>query len=251
MFPVRLSVVTYNLWNTERWPAREPALQQFVELFRPDVLCVQELRTETQACLDAAMPHHTRVHDVLPGWTCEGNIYWHGALLEEVEHGAEDIGILEEHRRLFWARLKLTDHNRTIFVSTAHFTYQGHPQEIETGRSPRLEQTRRTIVALQHLVQDNEPALFMGDLNDPVLPLRMLYDAGYISCFAALGMQCPPTFPCYPTANVAVGTRVMNQTIDWVVANQHTRPIAAQVPYCYYGDVAPSDHWPVLAVYEV
>ena len=93
MFPVRLSVVTYNLWNTERWPAREPALQQFVELFRPDVICVQELRTETQACLDAAMPHHTRVHDVLPGWTCEGNIYWHGALLEEVEHGQRDLAV--------------------------------------------------------------------------------------------------------------------------------------------------------------
>ena len=91
----------------------------------------------------------------------------------------------------------------------------------------------------------------MGDLNDAVHPPRMLHEAGYSSCFAALGIQCPPTFPCYPTANVSAGTRVMNHTIDWLVANQHARTVAAQVPQCYHGDVAPSDHWPVLAVYEI
>lgn len=26
MFPTRLSFITYNLWLTERWPARAPAL---------------------------------------------------------------------------------------------------------------------------------------------------------------------------------------------------------------------------------
>lgn len=251
MFPIRLSIVTYNLWNIERWPAREPGLRQFVQTFRPDVLCLQELRAETQACLDAAMPQHTRVHNDLPGWTCEGNIYWHRTLFQEVEHGAEDVGMLEAHRRLFWVRLQPTGRQHTIFISTAHFTYQGHPQEIETGLSPRLVQARHTITALQHLVQNNEPAWFVGDLNDPVLPVRLLHEAGYMSCFAALGMQCPPTFPCYPTANVAPGARVTNQTIDWIVANRHTRVVAAQVPHYYHGDVAPSDHWPVLAVYEI
>ena len=72
MLPTRLSIVTYNIWNTMRWDVREPALRQFVELFNPDILCLQELRAETQACLDEAMPTHTRVHDDFPGWTCEG-----------------------------------------------------------------------------------------------------------------------------------------------------------------------------------
>ena len=88
MFPVRLSLVTYNLWNTRRWPERAPALEQFVRLFDPDVLCLQELRPETLSLLDAALPGHRRVHDdSLPGWTCEGNVYWRGELLQEVEHG--------------------------------------------------------------------------------------------------------------------------------------------------------------------
>ena len=73
MFPTRLSFVTYNLWMTERWPARAPALQSFLDLFAPDVLCVQELQSATQDYLDAALQDHERVHDPLPGWTTEGN----------------------------------------------------------------------------------------------------------------------------------------------------------------------------------
>jgi hypothetical protein len=91
----------------------------------------------------------------------------------------------------------------------------------------------------------------MGDLNDPVHPMRILHDAGYISCFASLGIQSPPTHPCYPTAQIAAGERTTNQTIDWIMSNSQARPLAAQVPRCYHQDMAPSDHWPVLAVYEI
>ena len=52
MGPTRLSIVTFSIWNTKRWDVREPALRQFVSLFNPDLLCLQELRAETQACLD-------------------------------------------------------------------------------------------------------------------------------------------------------------------------------------------------------
>jgi exonuclease III len=251
MFPVRLSFVTYNLWNTVRWPLRAPALQHFVECFQPDIFCVQELRAETQTFLDQVMPKHTRVHDPFPGWTCEGNIYWQHDLLEAVTHGAEDIGILETERRLFWVRLRVKASARTLLVSTAHFTYPLHPQESDTGLSPRVEQTRRTITALQRLVQDTEPAFFMGDLNDPLHPTRLLHAAGYQSCFTALGLLCPPTFPCAPTAHMPAGASGLTLTVDWIMANHHARVVAAQVPQCYHGDVGPSDHWPVLAVYEV
>jgi endonuclease/exonuclease/phosphatase family metal-dependent hydrolase len=251
MFPVRLSFVTYNLWNTMRWLERGPALKQFVDVFRPDVLCVQELRAETRSFLDDAMPLHSRVQDDFPGWTCESNIYWNSHLLEEVEHGAEDIGIVEEYRRLFWVRLKLKGENRTVFVSTAHFTYQGNARERETGLSPRVEQSHWTVHALERLVRDNEPAFFMGDLNDSYHPIWILHEAGYSSCFADLSVPCPPTSPCYPTVNMPAGSPLLNRAIDWIVSNRHARTIAAQVPHFYYGDVGASDHWPVLAVYEI
>jgi exonuclease III len=251
VFPVRLSLVTYNLWNTRRWSERAPALKHFVEIYDPDVLCVQELRAETQSFLDATLVRHCRVHDDLPGWTCESNIYWNGELLEKVAHGVDDVGILEEHRRLFWVRLGLRGTDQTIFVSTAHFTYQGNPRERETGLSPRIEQARRTVNVLGRRVHEGEPAFFMGDLNDGVNPLRILRQAGYVSCFAFLGQLSPPTYPCVPTKNIEAGAHLGEQTLDWLVANDRARPVAAQVPHCFHGDIAPSDHWPVLAVYEI
>jgi hypothetical protein len=91
----------------------------------------------------------------------------------------------------------------------------------------------------------------MGDLNDPVHPTALLHDAGYVSCFAALGVQPPPTYKCYPTADVKPGALAITQCIDWLVANSHARAVSAAVPQFFLNDAAPSDHWPVQAVYEL
>lgn len=254
MFPIRLSIITYNLWNTMRWPLRQPALKQFIQLFCPDILCLQELHPETQAFLDEMMLHHDRVYDDFSGWIWQSNIYWNSHLLEEIEHGAEDIGIIDlltDDRRLFWVRLLLRSRNQTVFVSTAHFSAKSLPAELQTGHSPRLEQAHRTVRALQYLVKSGEPAFFMGDLNDTSHPIYILHDAGYTTCFAALGLPPPPTAPCYPTADLSLGSPTLNQSLDWIVSNQYARAIAAQVPHFYHGDFGPSNHWPVLAIYEI
>jgi len=251
MIPFRVSIVTYNLWMTERWPARAPALTRFLALFAPDVLCLQELQAETQAFLDEVLAEHERVHDPLPGWTSEGNIYWKKGLFEQVAHGAETVGHVEPDRRLFWARLRAKATGRTIFVATAHLTTPRRKEEFETGRSPRVGQLRRISAELGRLVGQGEPAFFMGDMNDPRQPQRILGQAGFTSCFAALGLQSPPTFQCYPAANIEPGEPTITEAIDLIAANVHARAIAASVPQCFYGDVAPSDHWPVHAVYEL
>lgn len=251
MFPVRISIVTYNIWLTQRWTVRAPALRKFLDVFDPDVLCLQELQPESRSLIDQALPTHQRVDDPFRGWTTEGNIYWRDALFTRLEHGAEDVGIPDGDRRLFWVRLKIRALDRDMLVATAHLTTQRNAQECETGLSPRVEQTRRIITALRRLNQPGEPLFFMGDMNDPVHPPRLLQEAGYISCFAALGVQCPPTFQCYPTADVPLGSRVVNQCIDWLVANSEARAVSAAVPHFYVEDAAPSDHWPVHAVYEI
>lgn len=100
-------------------------------------------------------------------------------------------------------------------------------------------------------MRQGEPAFFMGDMNDPWHPQQILKQAGFVSCFAALGMQSPPTFQGYPTANVQPGEPTISEAIDLIAANGHARAIAASVPQCYADDTAPSDHWPVQAVYQV
>jgi endonuclease/exonuclease/phosphatase family metal-dependent hydrolase len=251
MVPFRLSFITYNLWLTERWPARAPALERFLRLFTPDVLCVQELQGPTQDFLDGVLREHGRVRDAFSGWTNESNIYWSGDIFEEVEHGAEEVGHLEPERRMFWARLRLRSFQRTIFVATAHLTTARRGEEAETGLSPRVRQLKQIARELARRVRRGEPAFFMGDMNDAWHPQRILKQAGFVSCFAALGMQSPATFQCYPTANVQPEEHTVTEAIDLIVANRHARAIAASVPECFAGDLAPSDHWPVQAIYQL
>ncbi len=251
MIPVRISIVTYNIWMTERWPARAPALERFLTLFNPDILCVQELQAQTQGFLDDLLKTHSRVHDPLPGWTSEGNLYWNKSMFELEKHGAEEVGHVESERRLFWARLKVKATGKTIFVSTAHLTSPRRKEELETGLSPRIGQLKRIAKEIARLVGKAEPAFFMGDMNDPRQPQRILGDVGFRSCFAALGLQSPPTFQCYPAANIEPGEPTITEAIDLIAANEHARAIAASVPQVFHGDIAPSDHWPVHAVYEL
>jgi endonuclease/exonuclease/phosphatase family metal-dependent hydrolase len=251
LLPQRLSIITYNIWLTERWPARAPALQRFRTLFAPDLLCLQELQHPTQEFLDRLLGDYARIQDPFPGWTNESNIYWKKALFEKLEHGAEDIGHVEPERRMFWTRLQIKSSGKAIFVATAHLTSPRHGDESETGVSPRVPQLKRIAAQLTRRVREGEPAFFMGDMNDAWHPQRVLHQAGYVTCFAALGMQSPPTFQCYPTADVRPGERTITEAIDLIAANKYARAIAASVPQCFAEGLAPSDHWPVQAVYEL
>ncbi len=236
MIPFRVSIVTYNIWMTERWPARAPALERFLALFSPDILCLQELQAETQAFLDKVLAGHERVHDPLPGWTSEGNIYWKKDLFGKIAHGAEAVGHVEPERRLFWARLKTKATGRTIFVSTAHLTSPRRKEELETGQSPRVGQLRRISAGLGRLVAPGEPAFFMGDMNDPRQPQRILGEAGFTSCFAALGLQSPPTFQCYPAANIEPGEPTITEAPTSVhtsgMSPKTAKPKATMVRIC-------------------
>lgn len=251
MHPLRLSICTYNLWNDQRWPEREPALREFLARFAPDVLGVQELAPVTRDCIDAGLHEHIRVDDPATGWHYQSNLWWRRGLLEYVEHGNAKYGSHDPDRGLFWVRLRRPDTGSTVVASTAHLTHTSRNDEAVTGRSPRVEQAHAIVSALNGITQAGEPAWFMGDFNDPYHPSSILHAAGYTSCFADLGLQPPPTFPALPTAARALGAHLSNSCYDWLTANAHTRPIAAHSPHMFCGDLAPSDHWPVIAVYEL
>lgn len=247
----RYSLCTYNLWNVERWSARQPALRGFLRRFRPDLLAVQELRPETRDSIDEVLTEHARVHDELPGWSGESNLWWNNALFEPVEHGAPEYGSHEASRRLFWVRLRRTDADATLLLATVHLTADFPDDESGRGQALRLQQTRNIIDILAGLRGPNEPSWLTGDLNEAVQPGRLLHRAGFVSCFSALGLQPPPTFPAVPTAGKAPRDFLYNACYDWILAAGPVRPLAAHSPHYFEGDVSPSDHWPILAVYEV
>ena len=220
-FPVRLSLVTYNLWGDERWAERAPALAAFCDLYRPDVLCVQELTAHTQEFLDAQLPSHGRVHDPFEGWTVQSNVWWRSDLFDEVDHGAADVGIVAYPlRRLFWVRLRPRDRDRSFVVSTVHLT-DAAGDELHSGVTPRVRETEAVIAALRAVVSDGEPAFVTGDFNDVLLPVAALFGAGYRSCFGSLGQLPPATMPTSVGRFGASGFAAAF-VYDWIVANRHT-----------------------------
>ena len=251
-FPVRFSIVTYNLWGTERWPDRADALGLFLDLYAPDVFCVQELTRETRDFVDERLVNHDRVDDdTLAGWLTESNIWWRQDLFGLVEHGAETFGCTEyPDRRLFWVRLRPCDRSSSVVISTVHLTDFATAHEFETGNSPRVEEARQLVQALTRVVAEDEPALVVGDFNDSCGALAPLGLAGYFSCFGALH-QIPPTTLPASYDRFGGGSFATAFVLDWVLANVHARAIAAASPHVHAGDISPSDHWPVHAVYQI
>lgn len=249
MWPVRMSVLTCNLWHKhsqpQQWtPQRRAALTAMLQTVKPDVACFQECTSETLKTIDSILPTHSRVMDRgEPGWETEGTIYWNKSLLSLECSGAEDVGIVEKDRRLFWARLSTVASSTPLFVSTAHLTYGGRQEELETGTSPRIGQARRIAHRLGDLIQPGEPSCFVGDLNDCWNAVKEIEKAQLKDCFSALRVAQPPTWPV-----VKPGPP---QTLDWILVNDAVRVMACQVLVGQPGAEPPSDHHPVLAVLEI
>lgn len=240
--------MTHNIWAENRWPQREPALRGLLRTRRPDIYAVQELRPSTRTVIDAELPDHRRVEDDGRGWSHESSIWWNAGLLTEVEHGAVDIGIgvdeIHRDRRLFWVRLADRD-GATFVVSTAHFCFPGTKREIEEHVNPRIAQSEAAAAAIDELAGPDEPVFFMGDLNESWHVTRILHAAGLHDSYSALGVVPGPTWPTVPTWP--------QPTTPWVIDFQfhygNIRALTTEIVDSFHGDIAPSDHKPVLTTY--
>ncbi len=246
-FPPRFSVLTFNLWNTEKWEEREEVLSSFLAAYDPDILCFQEVRSRTLAAVDAVLAGHLRVRDPFRGWSEEGTVYFRASLFREIEHGAVDLSMPETDRRLFWVRLGVEGTGKTILVSTVHLTHQENADEMATGLSYRHAEAHAIVRAMPELAAEGEAALVCGDFNDPIHPARILSGIGFREVFNSLGLAQPVTFPCRPISEEIHVT----EAIDKIMARGPLFPLLAAVPRYYAHGKCASDHWPVLAVYEL
>jgi len=247
MYPFRFSVLTFNLWNTERWEIRERTLARFLKTYNPDICCFQEVRSSTVAALDRFLPFLARISDPFRGWTEEGNLYFRRDLFSEIEHGAVDLHMPEVDRRLFWVRLGLTGSQRTLLVCTVHLTHQGNADEQATGTSYRHGEASLIAESIPLIARKEEPVLICGDFNDPLHPARILSKAGFTEVFYALGLVPPVTFPSQPCSEEIY----MNESIDKIMHKGPLVPLLAAVPNYIAHGTSCSDHWPVIAVYEL
>ena len=244
MHPFTFLACTYNLWGTYRWDERWLALERFLDVNKPDVLCAQELSSDAIDLIKVTLPWIRNVEDPFPGWVEEGNIFWNSQLFELDEYGVEDIGMLEEFRRLFWVRLA-TESGSTFVVATAHFSQTGNEREITEHINVRIGQAEDGVASLDNLVRKNEPVLFMGDFNDYIHPLRVLRAGGFDDSFNALGRETPVTYPALPLPQQPP------ELLDWMMHRGPIRPTLTSVVDFYVGETPPSDHKPILTTYQL
>ena len=265
-----LSVMTFNTWKIDgypaNWPQRRKSILECLKILKPDILCIQELHPLIHDTIVEALPTHAFVKDDFKGWQTEGNIYWNSGLFNMLQYGNIDIGIVQPLRRLFWVLLTLNTSDKEtkksnqssdgqFLVATAHFTWEGQTQERNSDINLRKQQCHRTVAALNDLTSKfgnpHLPVFFMGDLNENYHPRRILYEAGFVDCFTELRLPPPTTHPQRPSAphEDILG----DVTLDWIMQNKYARPVLANVIkniLCTNGYVV-SDHCPVMCVYEI
>jgi endonuclease/exonuclease/phosphatase family metal-dependent hydrolase len=243
VYPFTFLACTYNLWGEERWEDRHVPLRSFLEVNRPDVLCLQELTLDARELIAGTLPWLNSVDDPFPGWSDEGNIYWNTEIFDLVEYGAEDIGILEPDRRLFWVRLVSTS-DVTVVVANAHFSWLRDAGVSGEWVTVRIAQAEAAVVALDEVVQPGEAVLFMGDFNDYLYPIDVLRDGGFEDSFEALGRAPAITHPAFPTSESPT-------LLDWMMHRGPIRPTLTSVVDFYVDGVPPSDHKPILTTYAL
>ena len=154
MAPITFTAMTLNLWGDHHGEHRRAALERLFTVRPPDLLATQELRACSRAVADAALAGHERVDDGFAGWEHQSNLWWGADLFEEIEHGADDVGILAPDARLFWVRLGvLGEPGRSLLFATAHLTWPGHEDERADGVNRRIGQARAIVAGL-----DGSPA---------------------------------------------------------------------------------------------
>ncbi len=242
----RISLVSLNLWNTEHWEKRKQCVVSFVQTYHADIYCFQEVRPQTLAVLDEALPEYRRIEGKEPGWQCENSIYVNKQLFQVKEFGRVDLNMPEVHRGLFWVRL-LTTEQKLLFVGTMHLTHQLNADEQRTGIGYRHAEAHFAAKALNQLV-NQQRSVICGDFNDPVHPSRIFSEeAQYTDVFSALGIAAPVTFPCPYLSTEGF----LVEAIDKIMVRGEIRPILATSPQFMIPNGVLSDHWPVATVLQL
>lgn len=239
------SVATYNVYGDYEWPDRAEALHAVVQLIQPDILGVQELKPGNGSVIADALPNHRRVDDRFIGWLNEGNIFWSTKTFDLVEYGAEDIGICEPWRRLFWVRLQPKQADETILVANVHLTWDGHACIQQEGKQRRERMAQAAADVLKTLAKPDEAVILLGDMNESGAALDVFRNNGFIDSVGADGQPVPYTYPADPS------TTTWRGTIDWQFHQGPLQVLRSNTIDFMLDDIAPSDHKPVLVTYRL
>ncbi|CAM9582997.1 unnamed protein product, partial [Ectocarpus fasciculatus] len=255
--PIRVSVATFNVWgDTHLSTGREVSLERTLCRMSPDIILFQEATENNMAVARRALPRHDSLAGLHEGFSylAGGNISWDARYLTAESNGFVPMLSREyPHRGLHWVRLRVNGSEVVLFVCTAHLPWCGTDSEIRTGINPRIAATQVITDSVEKLINTYDVFIFGGDLNEDFHPLRIFRSKlGAVDVFEQLDLSPPVTHPVRPSD--ADEEMRPNRTLDWILSRPgpgNCRPIAAFAKGIRGGTQPPSDHLPIITIFEL
>ncbi|KAL1522438.1 hypothetical protein AB1Y20_017426 [Prymnesium parvum] len=253
---VRFSSMTLNAWGSNQLEGRRDELVALLRHHAPDVLCLQEVR-DLHPLLLGALPEHDSTactaesrgepHPGLPpAMVAEDTaLMWRRSAFERVNGGT--VPIVGE-RSVLWVRLKpkTTASEGSVLLATTHLLHADTPDETSSGHGLRHQQIQAVLQVLNSIALAGEATLLMGDMNEPFHPRWRMRADGLVDCFTALGITPTPTYPAHPLAEWDL--MYPSVPLDFVMSRGAVLARSCQV---LRKPRPASDHWPVLATWEL
>ncbi|SDD15480.1 endonuclease/exonuclease/phosphatase family protein [Glycomyces harbinensis] len=261
--PPFVHVMTYNLKSASgraphSWWKRRPLVEAVLQAEQPTVLCTQEGRFRQLIELREELDGYDWVHLGRGGGSRSEStaIFWDASRLSPMAYDhvwlsrrprligsrAWGAGTI---RMLTWVRFEDKATGKDFHVANVHLDH-------------RSEKARRkgAQMCLDVMSRFYGPAVLAGDFNSGPgdTAHRVLTRGGLVDAWSAAERHLTPewsTFNRWRTEPVEGGNR-----IDWILVksggrHQEVRVHQAGVNTHSEFDLAPSDHWPVQAVFSV
>jgi len=260
----RLHVMSFNVRTDvlidahNGWMFRRGMVGDTVRRSLPDVLGTQELTPSQAEDLAAALPeygfigagrHDGRARGEMCGlWYRRDRLsagrrghFWLSN--DPADPGSKSWGA-SYPRMVTWAQLRDAKAGRDVFVFNTHFSHK--------SKRARKEAAELLRIAIQRIAGD-APVVVMGDFNDG--------EGSTAYTTLARGVGEDTRGPLYDTYRAVHPTRLRGEgtrhgfqggrggeRIDWILACDAFRPLAAEIDYTNANGRYPSDHFPVHAV---
>jgi len=143
----------------------------------------------------------------------------------------------------------LLDGQLQFVLANTHLTWAGCNWDSEKGPiNPRFAE----MVDICSKLPKQGPLFVVGDLNDSYTPLRVAREhLNLFPCFVSLGVPSPSTYPTPKSVPVCWDDNCFGKkAYDWILQRDVDVMSARRLDFSLDGTY-PSDHYPVLATFEL
>ena len=233
-------------------PDRKDVLVETIQIHSPAILGTQETWDEQASYILSALPHYRAFGRGRFGDTRDkhNKIFYDARRLRLLDTGEIWISTtptvpgskdwdIPSPRMITWGKLRLDD-NRDLMVMNTHFPYG-------RGADEARRQTARLILEEIAKLPPDLPILLTGDFNaSPDGEVYRMLQPALKDAWTSATQTEGPEGTLHGFGRIQSGRR-----IDWLLYRNFARVLSAQVITHTARGLYPSDHYPIIADFEI